>query len=111
MPLINLHNIAPKEIAKGYFAKLIHTEKMTFSFVTVKAGKVLPEHKHPHEQVSIIQTGLFQLTLEGNPIQFKEGELVIIPSNTLHSGLAITDCQILDVFAPAREDYKTIPSS
>ena len=55
MGLIDLQNIAAKEIAKGYFSKLIHTEKMTFSFIEVKAGEKLPEHSHPHEQVSIVQ--------------------------------------------------------
>jgi hypothetical protein len=29
-----------------------------------------------------------------------------IPSNTMHSGLAITNCFILDVFTPLREDYR-----
>ncbi len=108
MALIDLKNIAAKEIAKGYFAKLIHTEKMTFSFVEVKAGESLPEHSHPHEQVSIIQEGTFQLTLDGKPIIFEEGQLVIIPSNTKHSGLAISDCKLLDVFYPMRDDYKTL---
>lgn len=108
MALIDLKNIAAKEIAKGYFAKLIHTDKMSFSFVEVKAGESLPEHSHPHEQVSIIQEGTFQLTLDGKPVIFKEGQLVIIPSNTKHSGLAITDCRLLDVFYPVRDDYKAL---
>ncbi|OIR13195.1 cupin domain protein [mine drainage metagenome] len=108
MALIDLKNITAKEIAKGYFAKLIHTDKMSFSFVEVKAGESLPEHAHPHEQVSIIQQGTFQLTLDGKPVIFNEGQLVIIPSNTKHSGLAITDCKLLDVFYPVRDDYKAL---
>ena len=108
MPFIDLKNIVAKELVNGYAAKLIHAEKMTFSFVEAKAGETLPEHSHPHEQVSIIQEGKFQLTLDGKPIVFEEGQLVIIPSNTKHSGLAITDCKLLDVFYPVREDYKKL---
>jgi len=108
MSFIDLKNVEAKEIAKGYFSKLIHTEKMTFSFIEVKAGETLPEHSHPHEQVSIIQEGKFQLTLDGKPIVFEEGQLVIIPSHTKHSGLAITDCKLLDVFYPVREDYQKL---
>ena len=111
MGLINLNNIEAKEIAKGYFAKLIHSEQMTFSFIEVKAGESLPEHAHPHEQVSIVQEGIFQLTLDGKPIQFSAGELIIIPSNIQHSGLAITDCKLLDVFNPIREDYRKLSAS
>ncbi|MBA4197773.1 MAG: cupin domain-containing protein [Chitinophaga sp.] len=105
---MNLKNIVAKEIAEGYFSKLIHSERMTFSFIEVKAGKALREHSHPHEQVSIIQEGTFQLTLDGQPVIFKEGEIVIIPSNVKHSGLAITDCKLLDVFNPVREDYQKL---
>ena len=108
MGLIDLQNIAAKEIAKGYFSKLIHTEKMTFSFIEVKAGEKLPEHSHPHEQVSIVQEGKFQLTLDGSPVVFEEGQLVVIPSNVKHSGLAVTDCRLLDVFYPVREDYQNL---
>jgi len=84
---------------------------MTFSFIEVKAGESLPEHSHPHEQVSIIQEGIFQLTLNGEPIQFSAGELIIIPSYIKHSGLAITDCKLLDVFNPVREDYRKLSDS
>jgi quercetin dioxygenase-like cupin family protein len=79
---------------------------MTFSFVDVIAGKTLPEHSHVNEQVSIMLEGEFELMLDGKPVRFGPGEVVIIPSNTKHSGLAITDCKLLDVFYPVREDYR-----
>jgi len=108
MNAININNVAAKEIAEGYFSKLIHSAHMTFSFIEVKAGKILKEHAHPHEQVSIVQEGTFQLTVDGQPIIFNAGEMVIIPSNVKHSGIAITDCKLLDVFNPVREDYQKL---
>jgi quercetin dioxygenase-like cupin family protein len=33
------------------------------------------------------------------------GSVGIIPPNAVHSGRALTDCRILDVFSPVREDY------
>ena len=36
----------------------------------------------------------------------KENELIVIKSNEKHSGTALTDCELIDVFAPAREEYK-----
>jgi quercetin dioxygenase-like cupin family protein len=108
MPLVDLTSIAPKEIVPGYSARFIHTEHMTFSYLDVKAGSALKEHSHPHEQVAHVLEGTFQLTLAGEPIQFGPGEVIVIPSNVPHSGLAISDCKLLDVFSPVREDYRAL---
>ncbi len=106
MPKIELASLRTNLLIDGYLARFIHTEHMTFSFVDVIAGKSLPEHSHMNEQVSIMLEGTFELTLNGEPIRFGPGEVIVIPSHAKHSGLAITDCRILDVFYPVREDYK-----
>ncbi len=108
MPLIELSSIVCKEIVPGYSAKFIHTDHMTFSFFDVKAGAALPEHSHPHEQVAQVLEGEFELTVEGKPFRLLPGTVFVIPSNIKHSGLAITDCKLLDVFNPVREDYRSL---
>lgn len=111
MSKIKVSAIEPKQLIDGYLARFIHTENMTFSFVDVVAGKTLPAHSHHHEQVSIMLEGEFELTLDGKPTRFGPGEVIVIPSNTVHSGLAVTDCRILDVFYPVREDYRALGGS
>ena len=81
---------------------------MTFSYLDVKAGAALPEHSHPHEQVAHVLEGEFQLTVEGVPYRLVPGIVFVIPSDTRHSGLAITDSKLMDVFNPVREDYRAL---
>ena len=78
---------------------------MTLAFWEVKAGSPLPEHAHHHEQVANVLEGEYELTVNGETRRLRAGEAVIIPSNVPHSGIAITDCKLLDVFSPVREDY------
>ena len=33
------------------------------------------------------------------------GDIAVIPPNVKHSGKSITNCKIIDVFYPIREDY------
>ena len=103
----NIRAIAPFEITKGFNARMIHTDRMTLAFVEVEAGALLPEHSHPHEQVTNMLEGTFEMVLEGETIILEAGTSVVIPSLAKHAGRAITDCRILDVFQPVREDFRS----
>jgi len=107
MLLYNLNDMASREIAPGFHARMVHSEKMTFSIWEVEAGAPLPEHAHPHEQISTVLEGRFELTIGGNSNTLQAGMVVVIPSNVPHSGKAITSCKMLDVFHPVREEYRS----
>ena len=101
-----LNHILPKEVFPGFVGKFIHTENMTFAYWEIKKGSALPEHSHVHEQVVNMLEGEFEILLEGTSNHLVSGMILPIPSHAKHSGKAITDCKILDVFYPVREDYK-----
>ena len=109
MAFISLDDISIQELIPGFAAKLIHTDGLTVGYFTITAGSILPEHKHIHEQVSNVLQGEFEMTVAGEIKILKPGDVSVIPSNVPHSGRAITDCVILDVFNPVREDYKMKP--
>ena len=101
-------DIKPVEVVKGYSARFLHTERMTFAFWEVEAGNELPMHHHEHEQVSQILEGELEMTIGGITKVHSPGSVLVIPANTPHSGRSITACKILDVFCPVREDYKAL---
>ncbi len=105
MNQIELNNIEAKEIVPGYFAKFIHSENMTVAYWDVRAGAGLQEHSHPHEQISNITEGTFQLTIEGITHTLGTNSIIVIPGNAKHSGKALTDCKITDIFYPIRKEY------
>jgi len=98
-------NIQPVEIAPGFRARFIHSANMTFALWDVDDGALLPEHSHPHEQITQITQGQFEITVNGKTQVMGVGSLIVIPSHAIHSGKALTACKILDVFYPVREDY------
>lgn len=106
MPFINLDNFEVREIVPGYRARFLHTEEMTLAFWEVEAGAALPEHSHSHKQVAAVLEGRFELTVAGETRVLEPGTAAVIPGDVSHSGRAVTDCRLLDVFHPARDDYR-----
>ncbi len=83
-----------------------HCEQMTVIYWNVKAGSALIEHSHINEQISNFIEGEFELTIDGETKILGAGDLAVIKSQSIHSGKAITDCKIIDVLYPRREQYK-----
>ena len=106
MSFVELNGLVSKEIIKGYTARSIHTGTMTFMYWTVKAGAAIPVHSHFHEQVAHVLKGKFELAVGGETRILEPGVVAVIPPNIPHGGKAVTDCELLDVFQPEREDYK-----
>ncbi|MHC4943287.1 MAG: cupin domain-containing protein [Planctomycetota bacterium] len=106
MPLIHLNDIEEKELVPGYHVRFVHTDNMTVAYWNIDAGAALPVHNHVHEQVVNIIEGTFQLTVDGEALMIEPGAVVTIAPDVPHSGKAITNCRIIDVFHPVREDYR-----
>ncbi len=106
MIVTDLEEVTEKEMFPGFSAKFVHSANVTVSYWTVKAGASLPEHAHPHEQISNMLEGEFEMVIDGETKILKANMVTVIPSNAKHSGRALTDCKIIDVFYPVREDYR-----
>jgi len=103
---MNISEIEPKEIIKGFKGRFVHTEAFSIGFWEVDAGAELPLHSHIHEQSTQVIEGQFEMTCNGETKIYEPGMIVTIPSNVEHGGRAITNCKLTDVFSPVREDYK-----
>lgn len=102
----NIKNSTPKELATGIIGYYAHGEKHTLGLVELKKGSNVPMHSHIHEQITFILEGQMDMTIDGKACLLTAGMYHIIHSNVPHSATAITDCKVIDTFAPAREEYK-----
>jgi quercetin dioxygenase-like cupin family protein len=106
MPLIQLDQLPVREIFPGLRARLIHSERVSHSWVDVDAGATFPEHRHPHEQIVSVLAGELELVVEGVTHTLRPGVVFVIPPHARHSGGSPRGCRVLDAFAPVREDYQ-----
>ena len=103
----NIKDITPKEVVAGITGYYAHGKDLTFGYVEIIPGAILPEHHHVQEQITYIIEGQLDMTIGGEFCSLTAGMYHIIPSHTPHSAIARTACKVIDVFNPAREDYRT----
>lgn len=106
MSFLNLAELEEKKPVPGFKVRFVHSTNMTIAYWEIKAGSVLPAHSHVHEQVTSLIEGEFELTINGENNRMGPNTVAIVPSNVHHAGKAISDCRIIDVFYPVREDYR-----
>ena len=101
-----LNQIEQKEIISGFKARFVHTENTTIAYWEIEKGAELPLHSHVHEQIAMVTKGFFEMTIGDKTEVYQPGKIAVIPSNVEHSGKALSDCEITDIFSPVREDYQ-----
>ncbi|HYO20939.1 MAG TPA: cupin domain-containing protein [Flavisolibacter sp.] len=99
-------SLVPKALATGITGHYVHGDKSTLGLVILKEGSSVPPHQHPQEQITYILEGRLQMVIDGEDCLLEPGMYYVIPSNVVHSAVALTDCRLIDVFSPVREDYK-----
>ena len=99
-------DIPLQEVFPGIKGYLVHTEHCTIADFRLREGTELPLHQHPHEQTSTVLEGRFLFEVDGEERECTAGHVAVIPGNVPHRGKALTDCRIIDVFSPVREDYR-----
>lgn len=88
---------------RGHYA---HTHAMTIGEVHLEANCVVPMHVHPHEQVTYVVEGRFEFTVGSETTILEPGMVALIPGGVTHGGTTLTECKVIDVFSPVREDYR-----
>lgn len=106
MPLVDVSELPVREIFPGLRARLIHSERVTHSWVEVDPGATFPEHQHPHEQIVNVISGELELVVDGVSHRLVPGVVFVIPPGVRHSGGSSTGARVLDTFAPVRDDYR-----
>jgi quercetin dioxygenase-like cupin family protein len=84
---------------------LTYNSQVMMVRVAFETGAVGVAHSHPHIQCSLVEEGVFDITIAGRTERLKSGDSFLVPSNAVHGAVAVEAGVLLDVFTPMREDF------
>lgn len=73
--------------------------------VTFAKGAVGTLHAHPHRQVTYVERGTFEATVNGATALVGPGDCFFVAPDARHGVVALEEGALIDVFAPARLDF------
>lgn len=86
--------------------QVIHAENLTVARIYLAKGAVVPEHRHVNEQITMLQSGRLRFLVGGRDIVVEAGQALVLEPGVPHSVEALEDSLAIDLFSPARDDWK-----
>jgi quercetin dioxygenase-like cupin family protein len=73
---------------------------------SMKAGAHAAAHAHPHEQIFWVTSGRMDIRIGSERRVCGPGDVGVIPGGVEHEVWFHEDCEVVDAFAPPREDFR-----
>ena len=111
MPVIagfdKLVSVPEEKVNDKIARRVISGKQGTMVYWKMKAGAHAAAHKHPHEQFSWMIKGTMEFRLGTETRTMKPGDVLVIPGGVEHEAHFPEDTELIDFFAPVREDFLT----
>jgi quercetin dioxygenase-like cupin family protein len=101
------NDIQTIKVFEGVYRKtLLYNKNLMLCHFTLKKNAKIPMHTHEEHQIGYVIKGKLKFLMEKREFIAKKGDSYIFDSNEKHGALVLEDSEVIDVFNPAREDYK-----
>lgn len=95
-----------KEVAPGTTRQILgYNNNIMLVKVSFETGAIGDMHSHPHVQTSYIDSGKFEVTIDGDKQILEKGDGFFVPSGKVHGLICLEAGAVIDTFTPAREDF------
>ncbi len=84
---------------------MAYDDRLMVVKVEFKTGGVGLLHQHYHSQITHVESGVFEVEIDGQKKLQKSGDAFCIPSNVMHGAVCKEQGVLIDVFSPMREDF------
>jgi quercetin dioxygenase-like cupin family protein len=109
MAFFQLHDIHEVELFNGIKIRGVYGERISVSVLDLPPFAKIPPHRHPNEQMGIVEDGEVEYTIGEQTLVCRKGTAFVIPPNTTHAATVVSDtpARILDIFTPPRRVPET----
>ena len=99
-------------VGEGVKRKIMaYDEKLMMVKVQFDTGGVGSVHSHYHTQITHVESGVFEVQINGEKKILTTGDAFYIPPHVEHGAVCLEAGVLIDVFSPMREDFVSAPTT
>lgn len=107
MSIFSVSELPGTEMLPGVVRRAVYLEHVMMTFFDFAPGSVVPEHDHPHEQITYVVQGAMEFRLGDETQVLQAGDGACCPPGVPHSAVILDEHTVaLDAWYPLREEYK-----
>ena len=80
-------------------------DEIMMVLVHFQKGGIGERHAHFHSQTTYVESGKFEVYIDGEEQVLVAGDGFYIPPNIEHGAVCLEEGKLIDVFSPTREDF------
>lgn len=93
-------------VDQGVQRKILgHDDQVMMVCVRFEKGAIGSLHHHVHRQISYVESGSFEVSIDGQKQILKKGDCFFVAPDLVHGVVALEAGTLVDVFTPARMDF------
>ena len=97
--------LPPETVTDKIGRRMVAGDKCMIVWWSMKAGAHAAAHSHPHEQVFWMLKGRMEFRIGDEKRTCGPGDMALIPGGVEHEAYFPEDTEVIDFFAPPREDF------
>lgn len=95
-----------EQVNEGVRRKIMsYDDKLMLVKVEFEKGGIGVLHQHYHSQITHVESGIFEVEIDGVKKMLTTGDAYYIPPHVLHGCVCLETGVLIDVFSPMREDF------
>lgn len=107
MSFYRTEELPAAEMLPGVTRRAVYLDDVMITFFDFEPNAIVPEHHHPHQQITWIISGAMEFDLNGEKRVLRAGDGALIAPNVPHSAVILDEpCRALDAWHPVRDDYR-----
>ena len=95
-----------EQVDVGVRRKVIaYDERLMVVKVSFDTGGIGAIHHHHHSQITYVESGVFDIEIDGVKRRLGEGDSYYIPPHRPHGAVCVEAGVLIDTFSPMREEF------